>query len=355
MSLNNLDAVRLAAAGMVLYGHSFVLLGRPEPLFLSWLPLGPLGVYIFFTISGYLVSESWDRDPHLLRFFQRRLLRILPGLAVCLVLTVLVLGPLLTTLPLKTYFTHQHTWGYLQNIALHIVYYLPGVFEHNRVANAVNGSLWSLPVEFLMYIVVAVVGVLHGNRWVVAVLAIASAATSLLWAQVSQEMLVVYNFDLRQAFICGTYFWVGACFQKFDINRHLTLSTGMLALFAMLCLEPWTRQLAMASWVLLPTVVLAFGFAHSPWLARLTGSGDYSYGVYIYAFPIQQAVVYLWPQIGVGTYLLVCTAGTLVFAILSWHLVERRALSLKPRHLGSTRPSDRALSAATCSVRASVY
>lgn len=100
---NNLDAVRLAAAGMVLFGHSFVFLGQREPLFLSWLPLGPLGVYIFFTISGYLVSESWHRDPHLLRFFQRRLLRILPGLAICIALTVLVLGPLLTTLPLNDY------------------------------------------------------------------------------------------------------------------------------------------------------------------------------------------------------------------------------------------------------------
>jgi peptidoglycan/LPS O-acetylase OafA/YrhL len=328
---NNLDTVRLAAAGMVLYGHSFVFLGLREPLFLSWLPLGPLGVYIFFTISGFLVSQSWDRDPHLLRFFQRRCLRILPGLAVCTILSVLVLGPLLTTLPLKDYFTHKHTWGYLQNIALHVVYYLPGVFEHNRVANAVNGSLWSLPVEFLMYIVLAVVCVLHGNRWAIAALAVVSAATSLLWAQVTTEMLVVYNFDLRQAFICGTYFWVGSSFHKFDLQRYLTPSAGMLAIFAMLCLEPWARQLALASWVLLPVVVLAFGFAYSPWLARLTRSGDYSYGVYIYAFPIQQTVVYLWPQIGIGPYLFVCTAITFVLAALSWHLVEHRALFLKPR------------------------
>ena len=352
MSFNNLDAVRLAAASMVLYGHSFIFLGMPEPLFLSWLPLGPLGVFIFFTISGYLVSESWDRDPHLMRFFLRRLLRILPGLFVCILLTVFVLGPLLTTLPLKTYFTHRHTWGYFENIVLHIVYYLPGVFEHNRVANAVNGSLWSLPVEFLMYIVVVVVGVMQMNRWVVAVLAITSGTVSLLWAQVTQEMLVVYNFDLRQAFICGTYFWVGACFYKFNLKRHLTLSAGMLALFTMLCLQPWTRHLAIASWLLLPIVVLAFGFSHSPLLSRLTRRGDYSYGIYIYAFPIQQAVVYLWPKIGIEIYLLVCAAGTLMLAIFSWHLVECRALSLRPPLPSSTKPTDRD-SSATCSVDSS--
>ncbi len=331
MPPNNLNMVRLAAASMVLYGHSFIFLGQREPLFLSWVPLGPLGVFIFFTISGYLVSESWDRDPHLGRFFQRRLLRILPGLVVCILLSMLVLGPLLTTLPLREYFTHKYTWGYLQNIALHIVYYLPGVFEHNRVANATNGSLWSLPVEFLMYILVACLGTLHGNRWLTAALALFSAAISLFWAQVSQEMLVVYNFDLRQAFICGTYFWMGACFFKFDLKRYLTLSNAMLALFAMLCLEPWTRQLAMASWILLPIVVLAFGFAYSPTLDKLTGPGDYSYGIYIYAFPIQQAVVYLWPNMATVPYLLVCMLGALTFAILSWHWVEHRALAHKPR------------------------
>lgn len=331
MTPNNLDAVRLAAAWMVLYGHSFVFLGLREPLFLSWLPMGPLGVFIFFTISGYLVSESWSRDPNLVRFFQRRLLRIVPGLAVCVLLSVLVLGPLLTTLPLADYFSNPHTRGYLRTIALYITYHLPGVFADNHYPNAVNGSLWSLPVEFLMYIVVAVVGVIHGNRWVTAALAVGSAATCVLWAQVSQDLIVVYGFDLRQAFICGTYFWVGACFQKFGLVRHLSLTAGMLGLIAMICLEPWTQLLAWSSWVLLPVVVLSFGFAHSPMLARLLKPGDYSYGVYIYAFPIQQTIAHFWPKIAIGPYLLASTAATLVLAALSWHLVESRALRLKPR------------------------
>lgn len=338
MTPNNLNAIRLAAAWMVLYGHSFVFLGLREPLFMTWLPLGPLGVFIFFAISGYLVSESWDRDPHLLRFFRRRLLRILPGLVVCVLLTVGVLGPLLTTLPLADYFSNPHTRGYLRTIGLYITYYLPGVFDGNRYPNAVNGSLWTLPVEFLMYIVVALVGVLHGNRWVMAALAVASALTCLLWAQVSQSAVVIYGFDLRQAFICGIYFWVGATIQKFGLVRHLSLTGGILALIAMLCLEPWTRQLAWASWVLLPVAVLSFGFAHSRVLSRLLRSGDYSYGVYIYAFPIQQTIARFWPDIAIGPYLAASTVGTLVCAVLSWHLVERRALSFKPRRPNADRP-----------------
>jgi peptidoglycan/LPS O-acetylase OafA/YrhL len=345
MTRNNLDAVRFVAASLVLYGHSYVFLGLREPLFLSWLPLGPLGVFVFFTISGYLVSESWDRDPHLWRFFLRRGLRIFPGLAVCVVLSILVLGPLLTTQPLADYFANPHTRGYLQNIALHITYYLPGVFEHNRVPNAVNGSLWSLPVEFTMYIVVAIVGVLHGNRWVIVALAVVSAVVTVVWAQATDKMLVVYNYDLRQAFICGTYFWVGALFYKFDVKRWFSLSGTLMAAVAMLCLEPWVHELRMAAWVLLPIVVLSFGFAHSPLLERLTRTGDYSYGIYIYAFPIQQTVVYLWPKVGIVEYLAVCFAATLLCAVASWHLVERRALALKPRRPRAVAPAPLAAAA----------
>lgn len=101
---NNFTALRWFAAGMVLYGHSFVFLGLPEPTFLGWAPMGPLGVYIFFSISGYLVAQSWENDPNVFRFLQRRALRIFPGLFVCTVLSVFLLGPIFTTIPLLDYF-----------------------------------------------------------------------------------------------------------------------------------------------------------------------------------------------------------------------------------------------------------
>ncbi len=77
---NNLTALRWLAAMLVLYGYSFIFLGPPEPVFMQWKPLGPLGVFIFFAISGYLVAQSWARDPHVLRFLVRRVLRIFSGL-----------------------------------------------------------------------------------------------------------------------------------------------------------------------------------------------------------------------------------------------------------------------------------
>lgn len=208
--------------------------------------------------------------------------------------------------------------------------YLPGVFEKNHYPNAVNGSLWSLPVEFFMYIVIAMIGFVRANRWVYLGIAVGLAFISFFWAQRTDKMLVVYATDLRQVVICGVYFWVGAVFYKFDLKRYLSLSVVLLAVAALLCLEAWIQALAVFIWVLLPITVLAFGFAYSPALNKLTATGDYSYGIYIYAFPIQQAVASLYPKMPITLYLLVCSVLILTCAILSWHLVERKSLSLKP-------------------------
>lgn len=123
---NNLTALRWLAALMVLYGHAFVFLGQHEPLFLGMIPLGPLGVWIFFAISGYLIMQSWTHDPHLLRFLFKRVLRIFPALIVCILLSILVLGPSLTTLDVAEYFKNPITRGYLDNIWLYITSVVSG-------------------------------------------------------------------------------------------------------------------------------------------------------------------------------------------------------------------------------------
>ncbi len=335
---NNLTALRWFAAGLVLYGHAFVFLGLPEPLFLQWVPMGPLGVYIFFAISGYLVAQSWERDPHVLRFLAKRALRIFPGLAVCTLLSVLVLGPLLTTLDAGTYWRNEHTRGYLTNMALYITYHLPGVFANNRLPHAVNGSLWSLPVEFFMYLLLALLGLLAAafkavsNRllaWAVGVMALVFMLLAAFWAGTTTEALVMYRTDLRQVPMCGVYFLVGASLFCFKLSKYFTLSNVLLALVLWLCLGVQPHWFAMAAWVVLPFVVLAFGLARQPWLVRMHAR-DYSYGIYIYAFPVQQTLVSFWPEMALPAYLLSTLVITVALAALSWHFVEKPALKLKP-------------------------
>jgi peptidoglycan/LPS O-acetylase OafA/YrhL len=157
LCLNNLDFLRLGAALLVIIGHQYVLFGFDPPALLD-AGIDTWGLRIFFVISGWLISQSWDRDRHLIRFTLRRGLRIIPALVVLILLTVFIFGPVLTKNSLASYLDNPRTYEYLKNCALYIVYYLPGVFETNPLKYAVNGSLWSLPSEVAMYCTVALIG-----------------------------------------------------------------------------------------------------------------------------------------------------------------------------------------------------
>jgi peptidoglycan/LPS O-acetylase OafA/YrhL len=326
---DNLTALRLLAATMVLFGHAFVFLGLPEPMFMQWLPMGPLGVYIFFSISGYLVAQSWQRDPSVIRFLIRRALRIFPGLFVCTVLSVFVLGPLLTEVSQSDYWKSPHIRGYFTNLYLYITYYLPGVFTHNRLPNAVNGSLWSLPVEFAMYLLIVVVGLVRAPKWGVLAAALVFMSLSAGWAFQATDMLVYYRTDMRQLVLCGVYFFVGASINQFKIERFFNVTYVVVAVIVWLALSRWMVVFIMASWVFLPFIILAFGTAKDSPLARVT-PWDFSYGIYIYAFPIQQTIVYLFPKVDFFPYLGSTLVITVALAALSWHFVEKPALKLKP-------------------------
>jgi peptidoglycan/LPS O-acetylase OafA/YrhL len=249
---------------------------------------------------------------------------------------VFVLGPWLTTLDMANYWRNEHTRGYFTNVALYMTYHLPGVFAQNKLPHAVNGSLWSLPVEFFMYFLLALLGMLgtwfqnqKWAAWLTGMVTLSFMALVALWALPSTEALVVYRTDLRQIPLCGVYFMVGASLYQFNLSRYFTLSNVVLANILWLCLGQQPQLFAMASWLVLPFTVLAFGLSRHTWLSRWHAQ-DYSYGIYIYAFPVQQSLVSFWPQMSLIAYLLSTLAITLALAAASWHLVEKPALKLKP-------------------------
>jgi peptidoglycan/LPS O-acetylase OafA/YrhL len=159
---NNFGLIRLVAASLVVFGHSFDLVRRPEPLAptleLTW---GTIGVLIFFSMSGFLVARSWATGPRLVEFATKRALRLLPALFVSSLVCAVVLGPLVTTEPLRSYLDDPATKTYvLDNSLLQTVYALPNVFGNLPFPGTVNGSLWTLPIEAKAYAFVAVVGLL---------------------------------------------------------------------------------------------------------------------------------------------------------------------------------------------------
>jgi peptidoglycan/LPS O-acetylase OafA/YrhL len=333
---NAFDALRLFAALLVIFGHAFRLTGDIGPAF-AGVNVATTGVKIFFVVSGYLVAQSWLRDPHPGRFLKRRMLRIVPGLAAVVLLTAFVLGPMITSLPVPAYFTDQRTWAYLANLAFYPVDELPGVFAANIASNEVNGSLWSLAPELSMYLLLPVVAVvslaLTGAYRLFVLAALLVTLTALLAVLPAPELRqwLIYGTRVWAWFSVAPFFLAGACFAFCGWDRLLNrwIAFGLLALLLVAPTIPVITELLLI--VALPYIVLAFGTAPAPFGGALTRRGDFSYGLYLYAFPIQQALVATigTPGGALGNFA-ITTVLAAACAALSWHFIEKPALRAKP-------------------------
>ncbi len=335
---NNLNLVRMVLATSVLISHA-VPLARgqhtQEPLeALLHFSLGGLAVYGFFAISGFLVTQSLMQRADIVSYFQARMLRIFPGLAAALLLTLVVLGPVVTTDSLKQYGSEPKTWTYfISNLSLlRLQYDLPGVFLTNPYPSAINGSLWTLPMEFACYVALAAIGAAGGLkagwriRLTTGLIALFVLTIALLQLRVHiPDRLEKFAF-LSFCFASGSafYFWR----DGIRLSRWAALASLPLAV-AINWYFPCSYAVCAAYFYALFT----FGYRRAPLLESYNRLGDYSYGMYIYAFPVEQLCAWLLPGISPLALCAVSAPPTLMLAILSWYLVERPALSLKPRHL----------------------
>lgn len=332
---NNFDFLRHAAAFMVICGHSTVLVGEPHQLILR-MPVSTLGVVIFFSLSGYLVTQSWQRDTRLVPFFFKRSLRIFPALFICILLAACVLGPLLTRLSFSDYIGNEHFLEYFYNLGLNPRYALPGVFENNTYPNAVNGSLWTLPVEFFCYILIGGLALGHKQlrsgvmMMIVAVVCLISFYFHTVYAG---SQIVIWGTDVKSAFIMIPFFLVGSLCFTLQGKIPLRMDVAVLLVCTLFILEELGlgRLLLVSCWFVLPYSILAFGQASTPIIRRCARFGDLSYGVYLYAFPVQQTLIYeSRNSISSGVLTIYTTLIAVVLAFMSWHLIEKNALRLKP-------------------------
>jgi peptidoglycan/LPS O-acetylase OafA/YrhL len=314
---NNFDVLRLFAAGLVLFSHSFPLTGRHEPLMPH--SLGRTGVEIFFATSGFLVAKSWFSDPSPRRFAARRALRIMPGLTVAVLVTAFLVGPLFTSKSPQQYFASPAPWAYsIANIMLRPIGTLPSVFTHNPFPSA-NGSLWSLPTEVMAYFLLATAaayGALRSRRVLVAGLLVAASASAGAPGHWSLRLISVF---------------FGAVVLYLYRDR-VPLRADLAAVLMALWVGSYsTRFSAAVAVIALPYLVTFFAYRSPKRLRRVCAAGDVSYGVYIYAFLMQQCLVATFGAI--NPYLLFGATLPIVWliALASWRLVERPALARKPR------------------------
>ncbi|XJC75792.1 acyltransferase family protein [Delftia tsuruhatensis] len=196
---NNFDFLRIFAASLVLYSHHYALSGLPTSGLLGMYTWGGVAVLIFFSISGYLVAQSWFADPHIGRFFLRRILRIWPALTFIVIFCTFILGPSVTTLSMQDYFGHPETLGYLKLLYMETRFTLPGVFQNNPALPTVNGSLWTIPYEVICYILLGslgFIGLLNSKKSLLAI-----AAAYLIWYAFKRLPTSAADIHAKQEFI----------------------------------------------------------------------------------------------------------------------------------------------------------
>jgi peptidoglycan/LPS O-acetylase OafA/YrhL len=336
------DYLRITLAVALVLWHA-ILVGHGE----SWshgvfqtqwkLPLLFL-VPSFFSLRGFLIAGSLERST-IPVFIGLRILRIVPALTVDTLLTLLIVGPLFTILPLQEYFSNKMTWKYLLNIVGHIQFRLPGVFYHNPVPEIINGQLWTIPWEFACYatiVALAIVGIARSRSYFLVLAVIAPIVVLFILTMFypnrfapNSQLIAPTNIDLVTCFLTGV-----AIYQYRERIPH-SAAMAILAVAGYAVLMN-TQYAYVFSGALVAYITVWIGVTNYPKTFVIRG-GDYSYGIYLYHLTLQQAIASLGILAWYAVFIVSLPLVTLL-AAMSWRFVEKPALSLRGRLIKRFKP-----------------
>lgn len=329
---NNFNLIRMLAAIAVIFSHSFILANGPkngsDPLagFLG-MPVSGLAVNVFFITSGMLVAKSLLERKSVLFFLVARGLRIFPALIVAVIFCAVVVGGLSTSIEFQDYILHKDTILFVvRNVWLFdnvIQYSLPGVFETLPYKHAVNGSLWTLPWEVYSYASLLIIYLLAGKYKSIGFygmgLLIFLLHINNVYGFFEFEIIHPVYLKLLMMFYVGVLFYL--------LRNKLVISWFFLVVSIVIySLISHHSYYKVVSPLFLTYWTLSFAYLIRGGIKNYNRLGDLSYGTYIYAFPVQQLLVFYFHPSGWNLFLL-STLITLVLAYFSWNLVEKRALS----------------------------
>lgn len=339
------DYLRISLSVSVIAWHSIgACYGGAAETQLLMGPLRPL-VYLivpcFFALSGFLIAGSLERND-LLSFLTLRGIRIFPALTLEVVLSAFLLGPLLTKLPLSTYFSNSEFYQYMLNIVGYIHYNLPGLFIDNPAGPKVNAQLWTIPFELECYIAISVLALLTLARRPGLLMGLLIAATVFSVAKqvLGHHVLPIDSTPPGRALVFCFLFGVTiyGLRNKIAWNAYLFAAAALLTYVLLNFSETTYFAFLPISYMTVYVGLL------NPKKVFIIKSADYSYGMYLYGYPIQQAIALLFPSLRFWWFNLAATllfSG--LFAWFSWTFVEapvmqRKKQALKWVHAAAQRP-----------------
>ena len=332
---NNFDFLRLSAALFITFTHSYNLIGMSsdEPLMKvtnNHYDFSFIGLSIFFSISGFLVTKSAVTSPSFKNYLWKRFLRIQPMLGLVCILSIFLVGPIFSLLSTRAYFKDFTTYSYFRNVIplFGVQFTLPQVFTKNVAENGINGSLWTLIVEERLYLFLGLIFLFrYYGKKIILFITIILNIIYFLPAMFLNTRIVQY-FDSAAVFYALIFLNSGIIYlTKIDFFKFSKSILGFIfTIILYLLLFILDKSILI---ILLPFTVILI--AHLKGFTNKVGKwGDFTFGIYAFSFPIQQILIAVKLTLNNPLKLFLLTL-MIVFpmAILTWHLMEKKMIALK--------------------------
>lgn len=327
---NNIDLIRLIAASLVIYGHSFALIPNDRYSDLVYRFTGTdaaeAGVKTFFFLSGLLVVNSIISGKESIPYIVKRATRIWPALIFVVLVTAYVIGPLFTNTGIPEYFSGGQVHDYVRKMLSFQIWgnsnmALPGLFSSNPVPGVVNAPLWTLVVEVYAYAMILALFLVGAFNKPAAIFVFALfIADALLPFRLVFWWLPKDNPDFAYIPFCFAIGGVCAIYKD-KIKISLGLVVGLLILCFLL--KGWEYHTYLTY---ITMFALAIYVAALPAIANMPRIPDISYGLYLWGWPIQQLVISQFPGLNFWLSLTLAFVFAALMAFISWHLVEKGAI-----------------------------
>ena len=333
---NNFNLIRFGAALGVFISHCFPLSGYSfggKPQLLGFISLN-----VFFIISGFLVTKSYFNQKGAFNYLHARVLRVFPALFLAVIYSVFVIGAMFTTLPIIDYLKEISVYEYLVKNLLVILPntpdHLPNVFLDSKYRPIVNAPLWSLPYEVWCYVALLILAILTSARsnmklFIIVIVTLLVISYSVFIANYLHSTSKYALFFDKEAYRLSAMFLIGSCLYLFRNKIKITYLVACAILILIAVSSLYKPIFVVLTYASLGYLLLFFAYIPAGHIRQFNKLGDYSYGIYIFGYPTQQALEQVVPDLSLPIFFVISFSITLLLAVLSWHLIEKRALSRK--------------------------